>query len=265
LGGAVFFKKIMTSNREITKPSKDRISALAVVCAVGYFGFAGHSLLFPVIPHFAVNLGASVSGVGLIVAAYSYAITLTVIPIGYLGDKFPKRHIWAIGLLILIFMSLSLALGQTSIQLTFIRIVQGIGAAALMPTGLAAVTDLASPGHRGKALGWYTTSTQSGFMSGPIIGGFILNHYGFNAAFYASSAMGILGLIILLFGWTLLRRQSPSDVPGKAVSINLTGSAFRVLIRKSIIAPLLTFFAIAIGLGTIVAYIPLYCRTLGIT
>jgi len=208
-------------------------------------------------PLYATELGATVSQVGLIVAIYSYVTALILIPFGILSDRLGRRNFLIAGLVIFTLAPLLYPLAATPGQLILVRAIHGLASAALTPAAITSVIDLASKSQRGEAIGWYTTSTQLGLMAGPITGGFILNYLGFNAVFYSCSVISLLGLVFIL---SRLRA-----IPQGSAIEGTEDNSWGWIKQRLIFAGLLTPFFIAIGSGTIAAYIPLYGESFGVT
>jgi MFS family permease len=230
---------------------------LPTIYIIGFFGFASQSLIFPVMPLYAAQLGASVSEVGLIVALVAYGNALFMIPFGLLSDRFGRRTFLIAGFVICTLTTLLYTLTTNIVQLSLLRALHGIGLAAQTPTIIATVLDLSPEEQRGKALGWITAATQTGLMAGPIIGGSILNSFGFGTAFISSSIFSLIGLVVLLARLSTIPQR-------KTVEVNINKS-WGWLKQRPLYGGLLTTFAIAMGIGTLGAYIPIYVAGFGIT
>jgi len=208
-------------------------------------------------PLYATEVGASVSQVGLVVAVYSYVAALTLIPFGMFSDKLGRRNFLVAGLIIFTLAPLLYPLTTNPQHLILARAIHGLAAATFIPAAIALVIDLAPAAQRGESLGWYTTSTQLGLMAGPITGGFLLKHLGFEAAFYSCSAISLLGLAFIFFRL--------GAIPQKPIAEATEDSSWGWLKQRFVFVGLLTPLFIATGSGTIATYIPLYGKGFGIT
>lgn len=231
-------------------------SVLPTIYAIGFFVFASHSLLFPVMPLYATRLGASVPEVGLIMAFLPYGMALFLTPSGLLCDRFGRRTFLIIGLTASTLASFLYVFTTNPIQLSLIRVLNGIGLAAMIPANFATVVDLSPAGQHGKAIGWYTTTTNLGLMIGPVIGGYILNSLSFEATFIVAGILSLAGLAIAFSRFSLIPQRTNT---GPAIE-----KSWKWLTQKTLYGALLTTFAIAFGQGVITAFIPLYGEGFGI-
>jgi len=231
---------------------------LITLYIVAFVGFAGFSFLFPVIPLYAAELGATVAEVGVIVATISYVTAFLLIPFGMLSDRFGRQKLLVGGLVIFTLAPLLYPLANNPEQLIWFRAIHGLAAAAFLPTAIALVIDLTPEAKRGETIGWYTASLQLGLMAGPITGGFLAGEFGFNAAFYGCSAISLIGLVLALSRLQAMAHRS-AVTPVKA------SSSWRWLGQPLAIAVLLATLLVAVGSGTIGSYIPLYGREFGMT
>lgn len=231
---------------------------LITLYIVAFVGFAGFSFLFPVIPLYAADLGATVAQVGLIVATISYATAFLLIPFGMLSDKFGRHRLLLGGLAIFTMAPVLYPMATSPLQLIWVRAIHGMAAAAFLPAAIALVVDLTPEAKRGEAIGWYTASLQLGLMVGPITGGFLAGYFSFDVAFYSCSAVSLVGLVLIIsrLGSLAQRRQV---IPAEA------SSSWRWLGHPFVVAILLAPMFVAIGSGTIASYIPLYGRGFAIT
>lgn len=151
-----------------------------------------------------------------VVMAYLLTITSLLLSLGRLSDMFGRKNIFAGGLAIFTIGSGLCAISGSENQLILYRVAQGIGAAMLMATGIAIITHAFPPRERGKAMGLIGTVVAIGSMTGPVVGGFLIENVGWQSIFYINIPVGIFGTIM---AQTVLRkdetiRGQTFDIPG---------------------------------------------------
>ncbi|WP_394615534.1 MFS transporter [Lentzea sp. JNUCC 0626] len=164
------------------------------------------------LPSMITDLNASLNDVIWVVSAYLLAFAVPLLLTGRLGDRFgPKR-------LYVLFLGASLACGlATSAEaLIAARVFQGLGAAAMTPQTMAFITHLFPPAKRGAALGMWGSVAGLATVSGPLLGGVLVTHLGWEWIFFVNLPIGVLALV-LLFLWV------PDLQPGRAPKFDVLG------------------------------------------
>ena len=136
-----------------------------------------------------VNVSFWVTNVGLLLT------------MGWLGDVFGRRRIFAVGYLIF---TLGLLLSAASFevwQIIAARIVQGFGSAMTLSNLNALITTSFRPDERGKAMGVSGAVVGVGLSVGPLLGGFLLDVLDWRALFYVRAPVGLMGSVL---AWTVL-------------------------------------------------------------
>lgn len=231
---------------------------LITVYIIAFAGFTSISWLFPVIPYYTHSLGLNVSDTGLIVSIYSYVIAVGIIPVGIISDRWGRRTFLVTGLIISTAAPFLYPLAHDAAMLYIIRIVHGLGSALFIPTALALVTDLTPDGEHGKAIGWYTASSQLGFIAGPLAGGFLLEHFGFTIAFYGCS---LVPLVALIFVFTRLHALPHTPLHSVQTDIH----PFRWLASRGAVISIASLALVAAGSAAISTFIPLYTSQFNIS
>lgn len=146
---------------------------LAILLSNLFIVFVGIGLVIPVMPTIMNEMDLNGSIMGYMVATFAIA-QLIVSPIaGKWTDRYGRKIMIIIGLIIFSLSELLFGLG-TAMEVLFIsRILGGISGAFIMPAVTAFIADITSEQQRSKALGYMSAAINSGFIIGPGIGGFL--------------------------------------------------------------------------------------------
>ena len=136
-----------------------------------------------------------------VATAYLLAAAMFLVPFGKIADIQGRKKIFAYGILVYTLASLLCALSTSAIWLIGCRILQGIGSAMIFGTGVAILTSVFPVGERGRALGINVAATYTGLSVGPVLGGFLTQHFGWRSIFLANVPLGLV--IIPLVVWKL--------------------------------------------------------------
>jgi EmrB/QacA subfamily drug resistance transporter len=132
-----------------------------------------------------------------VVLSYMLTIATLLLSMGRLGDLRGKKGIYLRGMIIFTFGSILCGLSQTIYWLIFFRVVQGIGAAMMASLGAAMVTEAFPGKERGKALGTIGGIVSIGIITGPVLGGILIDVLSWHWIFFVNIPLGILGLVMV--------------------------------------------------------------------
>jgi EmrB/QacA subfamily drug resistance transporter len=122
------------------------------------------------------DLGASAGELVWAIDSYILAFAALLFTWGALGDRYGRKRILVIGLIIFGIASAASAFAATPGQLIAFRAVMGVGGAAVMPTTLAIITVVFPPHERGKAIGAWAGAVGAAVALGPVLGGLLLQN-----------------------------------------------------------------------------------------
>ncbi|MEZ0091178.1 MFS transporter [Streptacidiphilus sp. EB129] len=182
-------------------PVPRRWWALGAVClSVLVLGFDS-TVLNVALPDMAVQLHAGTGQLQWIVDAYLVVFAAAMLPAGLLGDRFGRRRLLIAGLTLFGAASLVGTLTSSAAALIAVRAVMGLGGAFIMPLAMAIIPSLFPAAERARAVAVMTAGMAVGMPLGPIIGGFLLNHFWWGSIFLINVpliAVGILALVLLV-------------------------------------------------------------------
>jgi len=145
------------------------------------------------------------------------------IPIAILADRYSRRNIIAVSVIVWSFMTTLSGLAANYTQLALARIGVGIGEAGSTPPSHSMIADLFPLEERGAAMGIFSSGINLGVLVGFLIGGWVDQIYGWRVAFFIVGLPGVLlGIILLLTVKEPLRKT-----PSKPVSLNFLPHAWR--------------------------------------
>ena len=175
------------------------------------------------IPSIGTVFHASASELTWVVNSFLLISAAFTLPFGRLADIIGRKKLFVPSFLIFSAASFLCLLSKSIQWLIAFRIVQGVSAALSFSISMAILTSAYPPEERGKALGINSAVTYLGLSSGPVIGGFLTQHWGWASIFIVS---GVLGLVIFILALTQLKGEW-SGAPGE--SFDWQGAIFYVI------------------------------------
>ena len=150
-----------------------------------------------VIPVLQSELNATIPQVQWIMEAYALFMSSLMLLGGSLGDKFGRKRIFALGIVIFTGASIWCGLSPSTSQLIVARAFQGAGGALLIPGRLAIVNISFSDEHRGRAIGIWGAFTAITTTLGPILGGWLAENLSWRYVFFINVPLALIVLGVL--------------------------------------------------------------------
>ncbi|MFF0268372.1 DHA2 family efflux MFS transporter permease subunit [Kribbella sp. NPDC004536] len=196
-----------TTTPEPTLTGARRFGVLIALClAVLVLGLDA-TVLNVALPTLAKDLDASTGQLQWMANSYNLVLAALLLPAGLLGDRYGRRKIIAIALTLFGLASLACALSDSAGQLIAARAFLGIGAAMIVPVTLSLITVLfRGDDERRKAIGFFVVANSIGMPLGPIVGGLLLDHAGWQWIFVINIPIAFLAALAV----TLLVPESRS-------------------------------------------------------
>src|SRR3989440_6738284 len=148
------------------------------------------------IPSIVDDLRSSLDQILWVLNGYSLVYAVLLITSARLGDFFGPRTMFAAGLVVFTIASAFSGLAQDPIQLILARGAQGFGAAMLAPQGLPIMTTIFPPERRAGVFAIYGSLAGLAVLLGPVVGGFIVTHFGWRWSFYINLPIGLLTFLL---------------------------------------------------------------------
>jgi EmrB/QacA subfamily drug resistance transporter len=203
---------------------------LAVVCAATAILMLDIAVVNTALSAIAADLDTGLHGLQWVVDAYTLALATVVLTAGSLADRYGRRLVFAIGLVVFTMMSAVCAAAASIEMLDAARAVQGLGAAAMFATSLALLAD-AFPDARARAgaLAAYGATIGASFAIGPAVGGALTSGLGWRWVFLVNLPIGALCLYIAV-AKVRESRESHARPVDKLGLVTLTGGLFLLVL-----------------------------------
>ncbi len=174
-----------------------------------------------------LDLGASVEQLEWTINGYNLSLAVFLMTAAALGDRFGRRRLFAVGLVLFSLASAACALAPDVGSLIAARVFQGAGAALILSLSLALVSAAFPPERRGSALGVYSMLTGLAVAGGPVIGGAIAEGIAWQWIFWLNVPIGLVAMPLVFA--RVRESYGPDkgvDVPGLAL---ITAGAFGIV------------------------------------
>jgi EmrB/QacA subfamily drug resistance transporter len=168
---------------------------LGILCLSVIITGMDNFILNIALPTLVRSLHASETQLQWMVDAYILLFAALLLTMGSLGDRFGRRSALQIGLVVFGVGSCLSAFAQSSTMLITTRAVMGIGAAAILPSTLSILTNVFPDDERGRAIGVWAGGSAIGLALGPILGGWLLEHFPWGSVFLINVPVVIFALI----------------------------------------------------------------------
>jgi EmrB/QacA subfamily drug resistance transporter len=207
-----------------------RRGTLAVVCLATAMLMLDIAVVNTALPKIASDLDAGISGIQWVVDAYTLALASVVLTAGSIADRFGRRLLFVLGLVVFTASSLWCGVSTSIAELDAARAVQGLGAAMLFATSLALLAN-AFPEwkERSQALAVYGATIGASFAVGPAVGGAMTSYLGWRWVFYVNIPVGI-ATMAATYRWVRESRDPNArrvDWPGQTA---LVGGLFLLVL-----------------------------------
>jgi EmrB/QacA subfamily drug resistance transporter len=215
----------VTTERTIPKVEPPRRPGLVLfmVCVAIFMLMLDATVVSAALADIRTDFNASIDGLQWVIDAYSIPLAGLLLTFATLGDRFGRKRLFVVGMIVFTGASLALTLSNTIVQLDVLRAVQSIGAAMLFATALPLLS-VAFPaaGARAKAIGIYGAVMAGATVAGPVIGGALVTQFGWRSIFTINVPIGIVIIVL-----AVLRLPHSATNPGRRAdwlgSVLLTG------------------------------------------
>jgi len=203
-----------------------RFGVLSALCLAVLVLGLDTTVLNVALPTLAADLDASTSRLQWMANSYNLVLAALLLPAGMLGDRYGRRRIIVIALTLFGAASLACALSDSAGTLIGSRAALGIGAAMIVPVALSLITVLfPTAEERKKAIGFFVVANSIGMPLGPIVGGLLLDHAGWQWIFLLNVPIALIAAVAVGLLVPESRSANRPSIDWTGIALSSTGLA----------------------------------------
>ncbi|RDI47010.1 MFS transporter [Nocardia mexicana] len=209
-----------TAARDAVARNPRRWLILVVLCLSSLVLVVDNMVLTVAIPDIATDLGASAQQIQWIIDSYLLVFAGLLLTSGSLSDRYGRRLVMVIGLVLFGAASLLAAYANNPELLIAGRVFMGIGGVLIMPSTLSILITVFDDDERPKAIAAWSAVATLGMVGGPVVGGVLLDHFWWGAVFLMNVPIAVIAIVAAL---TLMPESKgpwrKPDYPGMVLSM----------------------------------------------
>jgi DHA1 family multidrug resistance protein-like MFS transporter len=236
---------------------------LALVCGTDFLIWLASGAVYPYLPIFLrEEAHASVTMLGVIAGAYFLAVFAFSAPAGRLSDIVGRKPMMVMGTVLFAVSTLLFVTTTDPWWFIAFRLLEGIGAAAVVPAAQAFVAEITTDAHRSRAYGWLTTAQYGGLIAGPGLAWLLYaleggrDAWAFRAVFLCAVLVTLSAAVLLaVFLSEPARGCEPRGAPERA--------PWRALLSRPVVAIIVVVATAQYAMGAFEVVWSIYLRDLG--
>ncbi|MFD0273830.1 MFS transporter [Kitasatospora sp. NPDC127111] len=171
---------------------------LIVLCLSSMVLVIDSMALTVAVPSMTADLKATAQDTQWILDSYILVFAGLLLTSGSLGDRFGRRKIMIIGLLLFGAASLAATYCTNPGEVVASRVAMGIGGALIMPSTLSILIVVFDEDERGKAMAAWGSVSMLGLVGSPVLGGVLIDHFSWHSIFYLNVPVAVLAIVAAL-------------------------------------------------------------------
>jgi EmrB/QacA subfamily drug resistance transporter len=232
-----------------TIDSARRWGVLAVMSVGTMIVFLDDTVVNTALPRISLDLRAATAGLQWVVDAYVLVLAGLLLLCGALGDRYGRKRVMTIGLVVFAGASAGAASSNTLASLIAMRALQGLGAALVLPATLSIITNVFPRQERARAIAVWTAVGGIAVGLGPVVGGYLIDASGWSAVFWLQVPVALAALA----GMAIV----PESRDERHVGLDVPGALFGTLALTTLVYAIIrageTSFADGVCIASFVA------------
>jgi len=210
--------------------------ALWLLAAIGFISQVGISVMLPLLPLYATELGASPFVLGLLTSAFAVTNAIGQLGAGFLAERWGARRMMGAGLGFYASMNALIATAVSAPWLLGWRTLAGFGGGAMIVSERIYLAQVVEPARRAFANGIVSAGQSAGTVLGPVVGGLAASIGGLRAPFVIVAGTSAVALIGTLFLPSPMRTATETDAERASEPVDLRPLAILLLANLALLA-----------------------------
>lgn len=224
----------------------------AIVASALFMQNLDSSAVTTALPAMARDLGQAPASLGVAITSYLVALTVFIPVSGWVADRFGPKRVFMLAIVVFTLASALCAQATGLGTLIAARVLQGMGGAMMVPVARLLLLRQVRKDEMLNAMAWLTMPAMIGPISGPPLGGFLTDAFGWRSVFLINLPIGVIGLALV--AWKIPRLPTTHPGPPDLKGLALVGSALALVMTgletlgRHVIPGWLSWGALGLGL-----------------
>jgi predicted MFS family arabinose efflux permease len=225
------------------------------------FLFLSLEMLLPTLPVFAADKGGTDAQIGMIIGFFTYSAVLLRPFVGIWSDRFGKKTLLLIGVVICLIGTASYYAAVTIAFMLMLRVVHGVGFGIATTLYGTVVSDIIPASRRGEGMGFFGTGNALAISLGPFLGVWLMEEYGFDMLFIVGACILLVAVLSTAFvkGDT---KEERLQIQAKAKMTDMP--LMLKFVEPKALLPSLLGLLVGLSLGGVISFITLFGKETGI-
>ncbi|HUC16662.1 MAG TPA: DHA2 family efflux MFS transporter permease subunit [Acetobacteraceae bacterium] len=185
------------------------------------------------LPYMQGSVSASQDQIDWVLTSYIVAAAIMTPPTGFLAGRFGLKRLFLVSVAGFTFASMLCGLAQSLEQIVIFRVLQGLFGAALVPLSQTVLLDINPRERQGAAIGLWGVAVMAGPVLGPVLGGWLTEHYTWRYVFYINLPIGVLAFFGMVTFLSETKRNTATKLDWFGfITLSLTIGALQVLLDR---------------------------------
>lgn len=186
----------MSANIELSPGVKTALTFAVMLAAI--MQMIDTTIANVALPHMQGSLSATQEQLAWVLTSYIVASAIMTLPVGWLSGRYGQKNVVLISVVGFTVASGLCGVANSLNEMILFRVLQGFFGAALVPLSQSILLDINRQEDQSRAMAFWAVSVMIGPILGPVLGGFLTEHYSWRWVFYINLPLGVLAFIVIL-------------------------------------------------------------------